>query len=601
MNKSLSFLIALPLFFLAAASLAAAETKAASARHWPLDAVDSRIKVHDSAAIAPGASGQSLVLDGHSLLELRDSTALNGGSAGFTFSLWFNPYHPQQGQQIIAAKNRYSLGERQWSLAMEPDGSLRAYLQQGKWQTISSGAVLKAGHWHLATLTVSTARAALYLDGQPAGAVALAKAIPETTAPITLGGVDDQGRRRQLFQGAVDEAHYEPRVLSAEEIAASYRPVTTLHEVPKPWTAEFPLWDEKQQLAEAKDLPVLDNLEFHVIKKWDKPADGYTFLHGVGLAWHKGKLYASVGHNQGAENTVTEEAQYRVSGDGGQTWSELRVIDAGEEHDLAVSHGVFLSHAGRLWAFHGAYYGRMQRIHTRAYSLDEATGQWAKHGVVVESGFWALNQPVRMNDGNWIMPGISAGAYSEKDTNPAAVAISRGDDLTQWEFVGIPAPKGIRMWGESSVIVDGANVLNIARYGARPLALISRSTDYGRTWDTMAESNLPMATSKPAAGMLSTGQRYLVCTTAAHNGGRRAPLTIAVSKPGEPLLSKVFVIRHAAFSGVGESVDRASLSYPCAIEHEGKLYVGYSNNGARKGNLNSAELAVIPIEKLRVD
>ena len=32
-----------------------------------------------------------------------------------------------------------------------------------------------------------------------------------------------------------------------------------------------------------------------------------------------------------------------------------------------------------------------------------------------------------------------------------------------------------------------------------------------------------------------------------------------------------------------------------------KLYVGYSNNGQRHGNNNSAELAVIPIEKLAVE
>mgnify|MGYP001556926732 CR=1 FL=1 len=54
------------------------------------------------------------------------------------------------------------------------------------------------------------------------------------------------------------------------------------------------------------------------------------------------------------------------------------------------------------------------------------------------------------------------------------------------------------MWGESGIIVNGATVLNIARYGAKPLALVSKSTDHGRSWTTMAESNLPMATSKPA-------------------------------------------------------------------------------------------------------
>lgn len=43
----------------------------------------------------------------------------------------------------------------------------------------------------------------------------------------------------------------------------------------------------------------------------------------------------------------------------------------------------------------------------------------------------------------------------------------------------------------------------------------------------------------------------------------------------------------------------ASLSYPCATKHEGKRYIGFPNNGGRKGNLNSTEMAVIPLEKLK--
>ncbi len=579
-------------FFIATQAVAAAP-------HWSLNGPDASLIIHGDVRATTGVLDQSLVLDGGEVIELKDSASLNPAD-GFTLSVWFNPYVLADSQQMIAAKNRYSLNERQWGIAIEPDGKLKAYLQQGGWSTITCNEALKAGHWHLATLTVAAGKAALFLNGKSVGEVVLKKPLPTTHAPITLGGVWDDGSLHQQFHGALDEVRFESRVLSAEEIAASYHPVTATHELPKPFLADFPLWDDTQKLAEAKDLPLLKNVEFHVIKKWDKLADGYGFLHGVGLAWHKGKLYASFGHNKGEENTVTEEAQYRVSEDGGKTWSELRVIDAGAENDLAISHGVFLSHAGKLWAFHGAYYNHMQRIHTRAYSLDETTGQWVKHGVVVENGFWALNQPVPMSDGNWIMPGISAREYSEKDTNPAAVAISHGSDFTKWDFVRITPPPGLRMWGESAVIVDGANVLSIARYGAKPLALIARSSDYGRIWGMMAESNMPMTTSKPCAGLLSNGQRYLLCTTAANNAGRRSPLSIAVSKPGETLLSKVFVIRRTEFSGPGESATSLSLSYPCAIEHEGRLYVGYSNNGGRKGhNLNSAEMAIIPIESLK--
>jgi len=362
----------------------------------------------------------------------------------------------------------------------------------------------------------------------------------------------------------------------------------------------FPLLDVSVELPKAADLPTLKDVEFNVIKKWDKPADGYTFLHGVGLAFHKGKLYASIGHNKGHENTVSEEAQYRVSEDQGKTWGPLLVIDAGEDENLAVSHGVFLSHEGKLWAFQGAYEGRMQKIHTRAYTLDEESGTWTQHGVVLRDGFWPMNQPVKMDDGNWIMPGFAGGPYNGKRVFAAAVAISHGEDLTRWDFVSIPVSEGItRMWGESSSFVDGATVFNIARYGGEPVALAAVSKDHGRTWSPSAVSNLPMATSKPAAGILSTGQRYLVCTNAAANGGQRSPLTITVSRPGENVFSKTFVIRRSRNEPhPGESADKLALSYPCATEHEGKLYVGYSNNGGRKGNLNSAELAVIDVSDL---
>jgi hypothetical protein len=200
------------------------------------------------------------------------------------------------------------------------------------------------------------------------------------------------------------------------------------------------------------------------------------------------------------------------------------------------------------------------------------------------------------------MPGIRARRFSTWEAHPAAVAISHGDDFTKWDLLTIPPSPGMKLWGESDIIVDGAHVLSIARYGPKALALMSTSTDYGRTWVPMAESNLPMATSKPCTGVLSTGQRFLICSTAANNGGRRSPLTIAVSKPGADVFSKVFCIRPALFpEGPGESHANAGLAYPCAIEHEGKLYVGYSNNGGRRGNENSAELAVLPIASLKTE
>ena len=378
---------------------------------------------------------------------------------------------------------------------------------------------------------------------------------------------------------------------------------TVLAGAPGPEPSPLRLWDDRVSLPAAVQTPRVADAEFHVIKRYEPDVDGYSWLHGVGLAWHNGRLYASFGHNRGEENTAGEEARGRISDDGGRTWGDIFTIDAGTEApDLAINHGVFLSHGGTLWAFHGAFQGRMGRVHTRAYTLDESSGRWQPEGVAVDDGFWPMNPPVRMDDGNWIMPGIRVGATPGGATNPAAVAISRGDDLAHWDLVVIPAPSDIRMWGESAVIVDPTGVLNIARYGAEPLALAAASRDHGRTWSSSSPGNLPMTTSKPCAGVLSTGQRYLVCTTTADSGGRRHPLTIAVSRPGESLFCRVFVIRPAVFpEGPGESDARAALAYPCATEHDGRLYIGYSNGGGRRGNRNSAELAVIPVSSLATD
>ncbi|MBM3758553.1 MAG: hypothetical protein FJW38_31845, partial [Acidobacteria bacterium] len=146
------------------------------------------------------------------------------------------------------------------------------------------------------------------------------------------------------------------------------------------------LWDASLPVPKAAELWELKDVRFSVIKAHEPERDGgYGFLHGVGLGWHKGKLYASFGQNKGIENTSGEEARWRVSSDDGLTWSEVRSIDTGDKGaaDLAVSHGSFLSHRGRLWAFMGAFHGARTRVHARAYVLDERRLIWQPRGVAV--------------------------------------------------------------------------------------------------------------------------------------------------------------------------------------------------------------------------
>ncbi|MCB1206270.1 MAG: exo-alpha-sialidase, partial [Verrucomicrobiae bacterium] len=936
--------------------LSAFLTSLEAGEEWPLDVVsESRILLHGASTVVPGVAVNAIQLDGRSLVELRDTADL--GSGDFSFLVWVNPFAVGGEQRMIAAKNRYGRGEREWGVMIDQDSKFRLYAWQGRWKTVAAELVPVPGRWHRIGMVKRTATVELWINGHLAGKVDLEKEISSTGASITLGGVVDPVPR-QTFFGAFDEAVYESRAFTQEEMKADFSASSAILEIPEQqemhapspdpfWTRQgeaearedrgltlflgnspdklacdttlrvmpdgswvhlmlgggdkepdprngiflqrsrdeglhwsppvrldfgFPregdtaaavpselmvhegkctlffathdgsfggwrtwfavsgdscatwsdpqpapgrlrdrtfirnhivtrdgrillpfqhyagaprrdpingvlmsadggrtwtehgeirltrdpeyagwaennlvelidgrlsmiiradrlggvlfsaestdggltwpefaaptnipnpgskatlyslggnsvallhnpnsrtrsplglwvsfdgmktwpyqrvlrgdlegrfnypdgfvsehgrwlhfafdhnrdkallvsarlpeiprIWDEMVPLGRAANLPVLEDVRFSVIKPYEYREDGYRFLHGVGLAFHRGKLYASFGHNRGGENTDTEEARFCVSEDGGMTWSGVKTIDSGEG-PVGVSHGAFLSQGDRLWAFMGAYTGTMEDIHTRAYRLEKETESWESLGSVIGDGFWPMQEPVRMDDGNWIMAGIAAGAYDEKGTHPAAVAISRGDDFLKWDLVKIPPLAGLPMWGESTVIVEGNRITCLSRFGLEARALVAESGDFGRTWTTMRPSNLPLATSKPIAGRLSNGQRYLIGSTSADGGKRRAPLTIAVTRPGENVFSRVFVIRHAEFpAGPGESHARASLSYPYAIEHEGMLYVGYSNNGGNVGrvgegrelwNNNSAELAVIPLESLRID
>lgn len=541
----------------------------------------------------PGVDGRALKFEG-GLVTVQSSPALQFADASFSIAAWVNPYELGGGQQMIIAKNVYSADKREWGLMLDKDNRFRFYLSQKGWKTIASQTEPKAGHWYHVAVTVEKGRARLYVNGKQEAESVLASSVPVTDAPLTIGGTQDGGHVTQTFHGAIDEVALYRGMLTAAAIAAMADKQTKPHQIAiiepvKVWSGGA--------MPKSADLPLLKGVEFHVIKKPSPDTDGCRWTLGVGLAWHKGKLYASYGFNKGGENTASEEAHVRVSSDGGKTWEKPVVMDAGEGN-LGVSHGVFLSHGGRLWAFMGAFYDKFQRTHTRAYTLNETTGVWEPHGVVIDRGFWPMQEPQKMADGNWIMAGARVSHGYDVVGDLPAVAISHGDDFTKWDLVVIPALRGLRsIWGESTVIVKGNRITNISRYGGKALALVSFSEDFGRTWTPSSPSNLSMATSKPYAGILSTGQRFLVCTTTADTGGKRSPLTIAVSKPGETVFSKVFLIRTSVFYGTpGVSHARADFSYPYAIEHDGKLYVGYTHKSHAAN-----ELAVIPVASLSAD
>jgi hypothetical protein len=255
---------------------------------------------------------------------------------------------------------------------------------------------------------------------------------------------------------------------------------------------------------------------------------------------------------------------------------------------------VFLSHVGRLYAYVTNMQGGPDRVHwCEVFMLEEKADRWVSRGYMA-GPFLPNGAPQKMDNGDFLMAGRMASRPGELPTIPA-VAISRGDKLIEpWTVVRM-LPTGRLPDGrvlpipESTAIVDGAKITAVVRR-EKANSLLFRSTDHGRSWSAPEEHNFPMAWSKVYAGMLSTGQRYLLCNVPC--GAGRDLLVIAVSRPGEKTFCRMWKLRDGPCAALGCGPE---WSYPSAIEHDGRLSVVYTSEK------HHCVMTSIPVKSLVAD
>lgn len=351
------------------------------------------------------------------------------------------------------------------------------------------------------------------------------------------------------------------------------------------------LWDPQSPFPSYEEMRDLDVVTHVQVERAQR--GGYHYLHEPAIAWHNGILYAGWANHRLFEANVKDELlRGRRSTDGGLTWGPAATWAAppwlGGE---SFNHPVLISHQGKLWGFFTRWENEVPRA--EIFNLDEAKQTWQPRQAHIP-GFIPFTPPRKLRDGNWIIGG-------ELGWTEAAVALSRSDDFTRWEVVQIPRPETMKLQFPETTLLDrGDELIVICRPREMKTAPTSVSKDGGRTWTTLRASNFPLAASKPLCGQLSTGQHYLI-TGSLEQG--RTLMNIAVTAPGGRTFCRIWKIRHqqtpkrrllGGQDGKSHVGGNTEWSYPAAVEHEGKLYVSYT-----QGKEDCA-LSIIPLSALAV-
>lgn len=324
------------------------------------------------------------------------------------------------------------------------------------------------------------------------------------------------------------------------------------------------LWSGRQPVPEVKDIPLIDQelVRYRTVYRSEKP---YTFSIGAAVTYFDGRWRVSWAANPDGvkENGGSEFVRESVSEDGGTTWSEPQVLAPALKGKKFHSHGSYHPHDGKLYFL--AKRGPWTDGHAKVFELNQDTGTWTERGAATidEATFWPMDTPMPLDNGNWIMGGLSG-----ENGRKAAVAIAKDGNPNAWVVQTLPGPS--EGFGETTVITRGMQVVAISRDNKVRGAAVRWSQDGGVTWSDPVASAFPMGTSKPYAGRLADGRPFLVC-----NRGGRGSLELLLGKPGAMSFDRIWKLRpgkpaEARFKGPNH---KAQWAYPYAHEHDGELFI----------------------------
>jgi hypothetical protein len=360
-------------------------------------------------------------------------------------------------------------------------------------------------------------------------------------------------------------------------------------------------WPEDVPYPTPEEIRFPEGIYHRIVHDCDIDPE-YKFLHEAAIGVLDGELFAAWYHNPEHELKGKTFQRFRTSKDCGSTWSDHAILmDRGNDEGLMYVGMQFLALDGTLYAFTNQEHGTERPVDCILLSWDRASREWVELGPIAER-FLAMQQPMPMANGNFAMAGSYAAQPGQVNATVPVVYISQGRDIEKpWRRVLLDAAEYVNVFAETAVVVDGSNLLAVTRLEKNPFPNFYESSDCGESWHTVENQTFAASHSKFAAGKLSTGDRYIIynlphltrdaddrIVPEGMDRGRHT-LVIAVAAPEEGAFSRIWKL-----SDITQSTQQKASHYPCAVEHEGMLYVTYTGqHGLRNCGFTAIPVAVL--------
>jgi hypothetical protein len=316
-------------------------------------------------------------------------------------------------------------------------------------------------------------------------------------------------------------------------------------------------------------LPVLKG-EHAVVCSYDEQ---WKFqLHNY-LLHHDGKFWCMWSHGPVVEDEPTQHVRYATSDDG-LHWSESKPLSGPPAEGRAyIARGFWVRDGERL-ALAASYkgkgaFGADKDLKLIAFVWDKASATWKPRGTLFEN---AINNfaPEKIATGEWMMV--------RRDARFNVTMLTGGvKALDDWRVTSVvdrlAAIKASKfspdepVWWEQP---DQSLVALLRDNGGSSRLFRAFSRDHGATWTAPEKTNFPNATSKLFSLQTSRGYRVLISN--ANPGLGRREMHLSISEDG-------LTFTRMARLDI-PSAKATTFQYPHAIEHDGSLFIAFSNKKA---------------------